>query len=155
PRRRGRLRGGAACGGRGGRRPARRGGEGVRRAGARARAPRARAGPACPRAGTGQGTTRYPGQPDRCGGTVVYPLDAILIGREEAWLPHVRRELLNVSAHLEAEFRLASEAIEALRRSRAEKRLILYLVESSSDMEALGRLAAILSGWPIVALMAG
>jgi pilus assembly protein CpaE len=85
----------------------------------------------------------------------VYPLNAILIGGDERALPPVRCELLNLSAHLEAEFRLAGDAIEALRRSRGEKRLLLYHLESERDIESIVRLTAVFPGWPIVALMAG
>jgi pilus assembly protein CpaE len=83
----------------------------------------------------------------------VYPLNTILIGGDEAALPDVRRELMNVSAHLEAEFRRAADAIDALRRTRNEKRLVLYHLESPSALDLLGRMSSLFPGWPVVVLM--
>ena len=40
----------------------------------------------------------------------MYPLNAILIGRDESLLPHVRRELMNCSSQLEAEYPPTSKA---------------------------------------------
>jgi pilus assembly protein CpaE len=82
-------------------------------------------------------------------------MNAILIGADDGELPHVRRELSNLSAHLEAEFRQPSDAIDALRKARGEKRLLLYRIGGPSDLDALGRLAAIFHGWPVIALVAG
>jgi pilus assembly protein CpaE len=78
---------------------------------------------------------------------------AIIIGGDDALRPHVRRELLNADAELEAEFPAAAAAIDALRASRSERRLVLLHLASPDDIDRLRRLSDTLVGWPIVALM--
>jgi pilus assembly protein CpaE len=85
----------------------------------------------------------------------MYPLNAILIGSEECLLPQYTREFLNRSIRLEAEFTSVADAINALRRSTAEKRLLLLHMASFEDRDALGRLTAHFPGWPVMALIEG
>lgn len=85
----------------------------------------------------------------------MYPLQVILIGSDEELLPHVRRELLNCSAELEAEFPNTVAAINALRRTSAERRLVILHMESTDDVETLRTLMGRFPGWPVVALVDG
>src|SRR4051812_45395511 len=63
---------------------------------------------------------RKRGRPRGCD---MYPLKVILIGCDDDLLPHVRRELMNCSADLEAELADTGAAVAALRSSTSERRL--------------------------------
>jgi pilus assembly protein CpaE len=85
----------------------------------------------------------------------LYPINVILIGSSQNSVPPVRRELLNRSAHLEAEFSSVEDATDAVRRSSAEMRVLILHMDSSSDLTALGQLKTRLPGWPVIALVEG
>jgi pilus assembly protein CpaE len=85
----------------------------------------------------------------------MYPLSTVVIGCDEKVLPHVRRELSNRSAFLEAEFSTAGAATEAMRRFSAEKRLLLLHMNSVRELDILGRLTVQFPSWPVVALVNG
>ena len=83
----------------------------------------------------------------------MYPLNAILIGRDESLLPHVRRELMNCSSQLEAEYPDIQSAVVALRTSLARKRLLVLHLGTPPELDALSRLGTSLPSWPVVVLM--
>ena len=85
----------------------------------------------------------------------MYPLNAILISSDENVCPPIRRELLNQGARLESEFSDAGDAVEALRKSSAEKRLLILHLTSIHELQALRRLMSHLPGWPVIALVEG
>ena len=83
----------------------------------------------------------------------MYPLNAILIGCDEQSMPHVRRELMNRSAGVEAEFSNAGSAIDVLRKSPGEKRLLIFHVKSPREIDELARLTISFPRWPVVAVL--
>src|SRR5579885_805786 len=85
----------------------------------------------------------------------MFPLQAVLIGDDERVLPHVRRELANNGARLEAEFRSVAAAVDGLRVRRLEKRLFVLHLRASRDAEELRRLSGTFVGQPVLALAGG
>jgi hypothetical protein len=83
----------------------------------------------------------------------MYPLNAILIGLDENLLPHVRRELMNCSCQLEAEYPDVPSAVVALRSSDGQKRVVVLHLGTPPDLDALSRLNVSLRGWPVLVLM--
>jgi pilus assembly protein CpaE len=83
----------------------------------------------------------------------MYPLNAILIGRDDNLLPHVRRELMNCSCQLEAEYPDVRTAVAALRSSDGQKRVVVLHLGTPPDLDALSRLNVSLRGWPVLVLM--
>jgi pilus assembly protein CpaE len=82
----------------------------------------------------------------------MYPLPIVLLGIDEGLLPSLRKELWNGSAEVESEFQSAYTAIDCLRHYTSQPRLLIVQVGADSQLDAIGRLAAILKGWPILAL---
>ncbi len=80
----------------------------------------------------------------------MYPLNAILIGKDQAFLPHARRELINCSVELEAEYPDVQRAVGALRLSAGEKRLVVLHLEAPHELDSLSRLNVNLPGWPVL-----
>jgi pilus assembly protein CpaE len=83
----------------------------------------------------------------------MYPLNAILIGRNDQLLPQVRRELMNCSCQIEAEYPDVGSAVVALRPSIGEKRVVILHLGTPPELDALSRLNVGLPGWPILVLM--
>jgi Flp pilus assembly CpaE family ATPase len=85
----------------------------------------------------------------------MYPLNAIIVSPDLNLIPQIKRELSNRSVRLEAEFAEVSDLIQALRRSSAEKRLLIFHMASIRELDGLRRLAVHFPSWPIVALIEG
>ena len=83
----------------------------------------------------------------------MYPLDVILIGCGDDVAPHLRRELLNNGAIPEFEFQDVSQALEALRSSKAKRRVLILRLEPFETFDDLGRLCHALPDCSVVALM--
>jgi pilus assembly protein CpaE len=83
----------------------------------------------------------------------MYPLNAILVGHDQQLLPHVRRELMNCSCELEAEYPDVGSAVIALRPSAGEKRIVVVHLGTPPNLDALSRLNVGLPGWPVLVLM--
>jgi hypothetical protein len=79
----------------------------------------------------------------------------ILISPSPASLQQVRRELLNRSVTIEAEFTSVSNVTNALRKAPNEKRVLILQMGSSGELTELGRLKTLFPGWPVVALVDG
>ena len=62
---------------------------------------------------------------------------------------------MNRSTHLEAEFSDIGSAIDSLRRSPGEKRLLILYVSAPRELDALSRLTISFPSWPVVALLKG
>jgi pilus assembly protein CpaE len=80
-------------------------------------------------------------------------MKAVLIGVEEDLLPHVRRELANCWVDIDVEFAKSAPAMDALRKVRGERRLLVYRLASSRDLDSLSQLTVLLPGWPVLALV--
>jgi pilus assembly protein CpaE len=83
----------------------------------------------------------------------MYPLNAILIGDDEKLFRDVRRELMNCSCQLDAEYADVQKAIVALRSSAGAKRLVVLHLASPPELDGLSRLNTSLPGWPVLVLM--
>jgi pilus assembly protein CpaE len=81
------------------------------------------------------------------------PLPVVLVGIEDPLLSELRRELCLAGASVEVEFSHPASAIEALRFSKKESRLIVVHWSSEDDSPILRRLSETFSGWPILALV--
>lgn len=82
----------------------------------------------------------------------MYAFNVILIGGDDELSPHVRRELANESAPMEAEFASMEEALAGLRAHRQQRRLLIVQLHTVEQIEELKHLASVLSGWPILVL---
>jgi pilus assembly protein CpaE len=82
----------------------------------------------------------------------MYPWPVVLVGIEAVDLPAMRRELTHLAADIESEFTTLGGAVECLRRSRKQARLIVVQVGPGCDAEAINRLSDDFSNWPILAL---
>ncbi len=85
----------------------------------------------------------------------MYPFKIVLIGDDEHLLPHVRRELLNQSAEVDAEFRNISSAIEQLKLHHDDTRLFVIHLNDLSHDDQLKQLSGTFAGRPILVLMNG
>jgi pilus assembly protein CpaE len=85
----------------------------------------------------------------------MYPLNAIIVSHDPGLNSQIKRELTNRKASLEAEFSDVGRAIDSLRRTAAEKRLVILHMGSIRDLDALRRLTTFFPGWPIVAVVEG
>jgi pilus assembly protein CpaE len=83
----------------------------------------------------------------------MYPLPVVLVGIEEGLLPDIRRELSYGTAEVESEFPSASSAVETLRQTRKQPRLIVVGLSSQSQAAVIQRMSNTLAGWPILALV--
>ncbi|MFO0888453.1 MAG: hypothetical protein U0790_04815, partial [Isosphaeraceae bacterium] len=77
----------------------------------------------------------------------------LLSGHLTTHLSDLRGQLAHVEAVVEAEFSSAEKALEYLRRSRSQARLLLVeLGEDTVDID-VERLCTYFAGWPILALV--
>jgi pilus assembly protein CpaE len=83
----------------------------------------------------------------------MYALKAILIGRDENLLAQVRRELINCTCQLEAEYPDVQGAIVAQRSSAGQKRLVVLHLGTPPELDGLSRLNVSLPGWPVLVLV--
>jgi pilus assembly protein CpaE len=83
----------------------------------------------------------------------MYPVPVVVVGCGEQLLPHVRRELCNLGATIEAEFPSTPVAVERLRPSRNEMRVFVCHASTTQDVEQLKQLGGAFSGRPVVALV--
>jgi pilus assembly protein CpaE len=85
----------------------------------------------------------------------MYPLKTVLIGLSDHLAPHVRRELTNLSAAVEAEYPDVPSAVAAVIAAggKGEKRLYLMHVGDSADLPMVQRLSNAFVGSPILALV--
>src|ERR1700733_9785141 len=83
----------------------------------------------------------------------MFPFPVVLIGIDDELLPTLRRELNNVSASVEAEYRGADSALEGLRAEQKEKKLFIVHFESLLDAKFVRRLVETQRGSPILALV--
>jgi pilus assembly protein CpaE len=77
----------------------------------------------------------------------------ILVGVGDKLTKTLKDELALQAADVEASFRSANTAIEGLKKTRSEPRLIFVSVETAPDLKQIRQLAETLRGWPIVALV--
>ena len=83
----------------------------------------------------------------------MYSSNIVLIGGDEALLPHVRREALNHGATIEAEFPDAPRALKELGANTDATRLFIVYVDSDEELAQLKRLSGTFAGRPIIALV--
>ena len=82
----------------------------------------------------------------------MYPLDVILIGCHEDVVPHLRRELMNNAATIEAEFRDAGTR-GGLRSGKGKKRLLILHLKPFEGLDELHQLCHVLRGWPVMVVI--
>jgi AmiR/NasT family two-component response regulator len=75
-----------------------------------------------------------------------------LVGRDEKLLENVRRELTELGAHVQAEFRNVETAAASLRASSEEMRLFIVALQPPADLDQMRRLGNTFIGRPILAL---
>src|SRR5216683_1683433 len=80
-------------------------------------------------------------------------LNVVLIGCSESIAPHVRRELLNRGATVEAEFPDARHATEGLRLSQGSSPILVVHLRSSEGPDQVSQLSGRFVGQPILALL--
>ncbi len=83
----------------------------------------------------------------------MYPLNVVVVGAGDALLPHLRRELANLNATVEAEFADVGAALQKLRPTRNEMRLFVAHVRTAEQLEGLRRLGGNFVGRPVLALV--
>lgn len=82
----------------------------------------------------------------------MYPLNVVLVGLSEQELPHVRRELANRMASIEAECRDTALALDRLRPTRQEPRLFIFELKGRDGLDDLKRLSGSFVGRPVLVL---
>ncbi len=82
----------------------------------------------------------------------MYPLSVVLVGVEDSVLPPLRRELMSLAAEIESEFPTATTAIDGLRRTKKQPRLLITQVNEIGQESTIQNLSTALGGWPILAL---
>jgi pilus assembly protein CpaE len=85
----------------------------------------------------------------------MYHHKAILIGKNEHFLPEIRRELLNQSVEIEKEFPTIEAAVQSVNLERDESRLFVVFLEDVHQCEAMKHLHGIFAGRPILAIADG
>ena len=83
----------------------------------------------------------------------MFPLPVVLVSVDDRLLPDLRGELGMAGASIEFEFSRPGAAIEGMRFSRKQTRLLVFHWRSPADSPILKRLSATFSGWPILALL--
>lgn len=83
----------------------------------------------------------------------MYPLNVVLVNCGENALPHVRRELLNQNALLEAECADIASIVDALGLFPEEKRLFVFHARTPEALAQLRRLSGTFVGQPILTLL--
>jgi pilus assembly protein CpaE len=83
----------------------------------------------------------------------VYQFDVILIGCHEDVARHLRRELVSNNASTEAEYLGVEETLEAVRATKARKRLLILQLTQFGGFDGLRRLSAVLPNWPVMVLI--
>jgi pilus assembly protein CpaE len=83
----------------------------------------------------------------------MYPLPAVLVGIEDGLLPDLRRELSHATVQVEREFTAVSTALECLRPTRKQPRLLIVALGTQCDAGTIERMSSILTGWPILAVL--
>lgn len=82
----------------------------------------------------------------------MYPLPVVLVGVEDVLSPPLRRELAGMAADVESEFASAAAAIDCLRQTKKQPRLLIAQVHEVSQEATIHSLSTALNGWPILAL---
>lgn len=85
----------------------------------------------------------------------MFPLEVIVVGVRDDVLPHVRRELSNMSAKTGGEYADATEAVGSLGLGGQENRVFVMYVHGPDGMEQLKRLSRTYASRPVLALMEG
>ena len=85
--------------------------------------------------------------------TIMVPVPVILVGLSDKIAASIKQEFANQGAEIEAEYRSADTAIEGLRGDLSIRHLLIAHVESAAELKDVRRLAEILVGWPIIALV--
>jgi hypothetical protein len=83
----------------------------------------------------------------------MFPFPVILIGVSEELALTIRHALTDIAAHVEAEYRGADTALEAMRSEQAQKKLFIVHFESAEDAVCVRRLVETQRGSPILALV--
>ncbi|HKI20761.1 MAG TPA: hypothetical protein VKA15_22915, partial [Isosphaeraceae bacterium] len=83
----------------------------------------------------------------------MYPLPLVLVGIDDKLLSDVLLGMASSMAEVECEFASVGAAIEGLRHSKTEPRLLLVRMGSECDPATIRRLSGSLIGWPILALI--
>ena len=83
----------------------------------------------------------------------MFPFPVVLIGVSEELALTVRDALTNVAAHVDAEYRGADTALEAMRNEQTQKKLFIMHFESADDAKCVRRLVETQRGSPILALV--
>ena len=83
----------------------------------------------------------------------MYPLKTLLIGCTDDVLGDLRRELTNLSVVIEGEYLDVRSCLNYVLANPADKRLLVYYVNSSADVVQLERLNDLVVGEPILALV--
>ncbi|MGC8639654.1 MAG: AAA family ATPase [Isosphaeraceae bacterium] len=83
----------------------------------------------------------------------MFPVSVVPVSIDEQVLPDLRRELDLAGATVEFEFPRPAAAIEAMRFSKKQTRLLVFHWRSAADTPMLKRLTATFSGWPLLALL--
>ncbi len=87
------------------------------------------------------------------GGSTMYPLKVVLVGNDESLQPHIRRELLNLSAEVDSTFPDIESALEALHLRHEDARLFVIHLEQFQDVNLLKHFSGKFAGRPILVLM--
>ncbi len=82
----------------------------------------------------------------------MYPLNVVLVGVEDVLLPPLRRELASLAADVESEFASAAVALDCLRRTKKQPRLLITQVNEIGQEATIHGLSMALAGWPILAI---
>ena len=83
----------------------------------------------------------------------MFPLPVVLVSIDDRVIPDPRRELDFAGAALDLEFARPVAAIEGMRFSKKQTRLMIFHWRSPADTPLLKRLAATFAGWPIMTLL--
>jgi pilus assembly protein CpaE len=83
----------------------------------------------------------------------MHSLNLILIGCDAKMLPDMRREAMNHSATIDAEFDDLPSAMSVMQPSADKRRIFILPVGSESDLPNLKRLSAAFVGHPIIAIV--
>ncbi len=83
----------------------------------------------------------------------MYPLKTLLIGCTDNALGDLRRELINLSVAIEGEYLDASSCLPYALANPADKRLLIFCLNSAAEIVQLERLNEAVVGQPIVALV--
>jgi pilus assembly protein CpaE len=83
----------------------------------------------------------------------MFSVHVILVGVGDKLAAIVKQELANQSAVIEAEYRDADTAVDGLKATRSDRRLLIVHVESALDLKQLRWLVETLRGWPMIALV--